>query len=161
MKRTNVIRTIAAFAAAACLAISLSARADDHEEEQPHLIWYQYAIYLLPGWEGDPVATATKLIEEKYDAYEVVDRFDEPPDRPQIVMTTLDDVPNRALSMSVKQIMKSAAIICSVPDERKAAAVQGSVEGPVTPDVPASILQQHQQTKLYLDPPAASLLKQS
>jgi len=71
---------------------------------------------------------------------------------------TLDDVPQQAISMSVRQILKSNAIICSVPDERKAKAVQAAVEGPVTPDVPASILQQHERTTLYLDEPAASLL---
>ena len=71
---------------------------------------------------------------------------------------TFDDVPKQAISMSVKQIMKSQAIACTVPDDRKANAVQGSVEGPVTPEVPASILQQHQDVTLFLDKPAASKL---
>ena len=71
---------------------------------------------------------------------------------------TLEDVPAQAISMSVKQIMKSKAIICSVPDERKAEAVKGSAEGDVTKMVPASILQQHQATWLYLDKDSASLL---
>lgn len=71
---------------------------------------------------------------------------------------TFDDVPKQAISMSVKQIMKSQAIACTVPDDRKANAVQGSVEGPVTADVPASILQQHQHVTLFLDKPAASKL---
>jgi len=67
---------------------------------------------------------------------------------------TLADVPSRAISMSVKQILKSRSLICSVPDARKATAVKNSVEGPVTPDVPASILQRHGQTRLFVDPPA-------
>lgn len=71
---------------------------------------------------------------------------------------TLADVPTRAISMSVRQIMKSAAIVCTVPDERKADAVQKSVEGPVTPAVPASILQRHPNLTLYVDDAAASLL---
>lgn len=71
---------------------------------------------------------------------------------------TLSDVPTRAISMSCRQIMKSARVICSVPDRRKARAVRMSVEGPVTPDVPASILQQHAGVSLYLDPESASLL---
>lgn len=71
---------------------------------------------------------------------------------------TFDDVPSNAISMSIRQIMKSLAIACTVPDERKAKAVQASVEGDVTPTVPASILQQHQNTNLFLDQPAASLL---
>jgi len=71
---------------------------------------------------------------------------------------SLDEVPTQAISMSVRQILKSSAIVCSVPDERKSIAVQGAVEGPITPDVPASILRQHPRTTLYLDRPAASRL---
>jgi glucosamine-6-phosphate deaminase len=74
---------------------------------------------------------------------------------------TFDDVPNQAISMSVRQIMKSGAIICTVPDERKAEAVRNSVEGQVTPQVPASILQRHERCTLFLDKPAASLMKKA
>lgn len=73
---------------------------------------------------------------------------------------TLADVPRQAISMSVRQIMKSQAIICSVPDQRKAKAVAACLEGPVTPTAPASILQRHEAAAIYLDPPAASLLTQ-
>jgi glucosamine-6-phosphate deaminase len=71
---------------------------------------------------------------------------------------TFEDVPRHAISMSVRQIMKSRAIVCTVPDQRKAEAVRNAVEGEVTPRVPASILQRHDQATLYLDAPAASLL---
>jgi glucosamine-6-phosphate deaminase len=71
---------------------------------------------------------------------------------------TLDDVPRRAISMSICQIMKSQAIVCSVPDRRKATAVRAALQGLITPAVPASILQQHPVATIYLDPPAASLL---
>ncbi len=71
---------------------------------------------------------------------------------------TFDAVPEKAISMSVRQIMKSGSIICTVPDERKAEAVRNSVEGEVSPEVPASILQQHGDCGLYLDGPGASLL---
>jgi glucosamine-6-phosphate deaminase len=74
---------------------------------------------------------------------------------------TLADVPTRAISMSIRQILKSAAIICTVPDQRKAQAVKNATEGPVTPQVPASILQRHDRVTVFLDPPAASLLKGS
>jgi len=74
---------------------------------------------------------------------------------------TFDDVPKQAISMSVRQIMKSGTIICTVPDDRKAEAVRNSVEGEVTPIVPASILQQHKQCTLYLDQPAARLLRKN
>ena len=72
---------------------------------------------------------------------------------------TFKDVPKRAISMSVRQILRSKTIICCALDDRKAAAVAASVEGPVTPDVPASILQQHPDTLLYLDQSAAANLQ--
>lgn len=75
--------------------------------------------------------------------------------------TTLDDVPKQAISMSCRQILKSTTIICSVPDRRKAEAVQKSLEGPVTPEVPASILQSHDGTTLFIDKSAAALLTSS
>ena len=93
-------------------------------------------------------------------AYLVVD-LDEACRRQQLGedwFPTLDDVPRRAISMSIRQIMKSEAIVCSVPDRRKAAAVRAAVEGPVTPQMPASILQLHRRATLYVDPPAAGLL---
>jgi glucosamine-6-phosphate deaminase len=71
---------------------------------------------------------------------------------------TFDDVPKRAISMSIQQIMKSKLIVCSVPDRRKAEAVRNSLKGPVTPDVPASILQKHANVTVYLDRASASLL---
>ena len=72
---------------------------------------------------------------------------------------SIAEVPERAISMSVHQILQSRRILCIVPDRRKAEAVRASVEGPVTPQVPASILQTHPDTTLYLDPESASLLR--
>ncbi|AMJ63214.1 glucosamine-6-phosphate deaminase [Bosea sp. PAMC 26642] len=106
--------------------------------------------------------------------------FNDPPadfdtDEPYIVVTldeacrqqqfgegwfpTFESVPERAISMSVRQIMKSALIVLSVSDERKAKAARDAIEGPVSPLHPASILQTHPNTMLFLDPPAASLLR--
>jgi glucosamine-6-phosphate deaminase len=70
----------------------------------------------------------------------------------------LEHVPTRAISMSVRRIMASRLVVCSVPDRRKAEAVRGTVLGPVTPAVPASILQQHPACHLHLDEHAAALL---
>lgn len=72
---------------------------------------------------------------------------------------TLEDVPQKAISMSIRQIMKSKTIICSVPDGRKARAVRNSLEEPVSQLVPASILTTHKDAYLYLDQKSASLLK--
>jgi glucosamine-6-phosphate deaminase len=74
---------------------------------------------------------------------------------------TLADVPRRAISMSISQILKAQRLIISVPDARKAKAVQAAVEGEVSPLFPASILQRHADCSLFLDPPAASLLARS
>jgi len=71
---------------------------------------------------------------------------------------TLDDVPRQAISMSIRQILKSERLVVTVPDERKAAAVAGALTGPVTPGCPASILQEHKHCAIYLDEPAASQL---
>ena len=72
---------------------------------------------------------------------------------------TLDDVPRRAISMSVRQIMKSAQIVCTVPDKRKAQAMKACLEQEVGPMVPASILRTHPSCHLFLDKESASLLK--
>jgi len=71
---------------------------------------------------------------------------------------TIDDVPQKAISMSIRQILKSKNIICSVPDERKAWAVEKSVNAEVTNEFPGSILQKHEHTWLFLDEGSASLL---
>ncbi|VAW20726.1 Glucosamine-6-phosphate deaminase [hydrothermal vent metagenome] len=71
---------------------------------------------------------------------------------------TLADVPEQAISMSISQIMKSRAIICTVPDLRKARAAKCAIEGPVSNLCPASILQEHKASFLFLDQDAASLL---
>ncbi|MGX5817685.1 glucosamine-6-phosphate deaminase [Chitinophaga lutea] len=72
---------------------------------------------------------------------------------------SLAEVPAQAISMSVRQIMLSKHIICSVPDKRKAQAIKDSVERPVSPAYPASILQGHASCGLYLDEASASLLE--
>jgi len=70
----------------------------------------------------------------------------------------LGDVPVKAVSMSVQQILKARDIICVVPDARKSVAVRDSVEGPISPRVPASVLQRHDRTTIFLDRESASLL---
>ena len=72
--------------------------------------------------------------------------------------SSLEAVPREAVSMSVRQIMKAKALLCSVPDARKATAVRDALEGPVTREVPASILQRHRACHVLLDAPAASKL---
>ena len=72
---------------------------------------------------------------------------------------TLDDVPREAISMTVRQIMKAAHIICTVPEKRKAQAIKVCLEGEIGPMFPASILRTHSSCHLFLDKESASLLK--
>ena len=74
---------------------------------------------------------------------------------------SFEDVPSQAISMSIKQITKSATIICTVPDERKAQAVKTALEGEITNLCPASILQTHANTFFFLDTAAARLLRKT
>ena len=68
------------------------------------------------------------------------------------------EVPRRAISMSVRQILKASEILAIVPDARKAPAVRACCEGAISPLAPASILQQHPNTTLFLDRDSAGLL---
>ncbi|QMU26968.1 glucosamine-6-phosphate deaminase [Adhaeribacter radiodurans] len=91
----------------------------------------------------------------------IIVELDEPCRRQQFGegwFQSMEEVPRQAISMSVKQIMKSKRIICSVPDSRKAEAVKNSLEQPVSTIYPASILQNHPDCKFYLDQASAFLL---
>ena len=71
---------------------------------------------------------------------------------------SLEHVPKIAISMSIRQIMKSRCIVVTVPEKRKAEAVRNTLQGSITPMCPASILQTHENCKVFLDEDAASLL---
>lgn len=75
--------------------------------------------------------------------------------------TSLDEVPAQAISMSIRQIMKSTHIIGSIPDERKAEAVKNTLTHPVTNMYPASILKEHSSCFLYLDKGSAKFVDTS
>jgi glucosamine-6-phosphate deaminase len=74
---------------------------------------------------------------------------------------TLDDVPAQAISMSIRQIMKSKHVICSVPGSRKAMAAKNTLEQTVNNLYPASILQLHPNCSFLLDASSAALLSES
>jgi glucosamine-6-phosphate deaminase len=71
---------------------------------------------------------------------------------------SFNEVPLRAISMSVKQILRSKNIVCSVPDSRKAIAVKNTLEKTLSNLYPASILQEHKNCMIYLDKDSAALL---
>jgi glucosamine-6-phosphate deaminase len=72
--------------------------------------------------------------------------------------SSIEEVPARAISMSIQQILKARNVLCVVPDQRKAEAVRNCLELEVSPLRPASILKRHGATTIYLDQESASLL---
>jgi glucosamine-6-phosphate deaminase len=73
--------------------------------------------------------------------------------------TSVSQVPESAISMSIRQVLKTREIICVVPDARKAEPVKATLEGPITPTVPASALREHPNVTMYLDSASAALLQ--
>ena len=71
---------------------------------------------------------------------------------------TLDDVPRKAISMSVRQIMKSRCIVNTVPDARKAHAVKMTFEEELSPMHPASVIRLHPDCHTFCDIAAAAEL---
>ena len=69
---------------------------------------------------------------------------------------SLEAVPEQAITMTVPAIVRAKTLVCTVPEARKAGAVRRALEGPVTPEVPASILQQHPDCRLFLDRASAA-----
>jgi len=94
------------------------------------------------------------------DPYLIVE-LDEACRRQQVMegwFSSVSEVPARAISMSIRQILKAEEIIAIVPDARKSLAVKACLEGDVTPVAPASILRTHPNSTIYLDVDSASLL---
>ncbi|MEO8820821.1 MAG: hypothetical protein ABI267_00185, partial [Ginsengibacter sp.] len=67
--------------------------------------------------------------------------------------------PHQAISMSIKQILKSKHIICSVPGTRKAGAVKNTLEKEISNQYPSTILRTHSNCIIYLDSDSASSLE--
>lgn len=70
----------------------------------------------------------------------------------------VEDVPTKALTMGIKSIMRSKQIILLAYGAAKAPIIKKLLEGPVSEDVPASVLQKHPQVTVIIDEAAASLL---
>lgn len=74
------------------------------------------------------------------------------------LFASVDEVPKQALSMGIKNIMQAKSIVMVVSGKNKAEAVKGMVNGEITPELPASVLQLHPFVTLVCDKDAASLL---
>lgn len=70
----------------------------------------------------------------------------------------IEDVPTTAISMGIGSIMKSKKVILIAYGEAKAEAIANTINGKMTTDVPASVLQKHPDVTIILDDAAASKL---
>jgi glucosamine-6-phosphate deaminase len=72
--------------------------------------------------------------------------------------TSPAEVPERAITMSVRQILNAKKIFCIVPEARKAETVRACFTGVISPLAPASILRTHPDVTVFLDEESAALL---
>ena len=72
---------------------------------------------------------------------------------------SIDEVPTSAVTMGLQSIMNARKIVLIATGKNKAEAVKGLLEGPITEDMPCSILRNHPNVTLYLDEDAYSLIK--
>ena len=97
---------------------------------------------------GTPIDSITHVVELEQNTREVNSRF----------FKSIDEVPTHAVTMGIKTIMNARSIILMAIGSSKADIVKAFIEGPVTTEVPASILQLHPDVTIYLDPEAAAKL---
>ena len=97
---------------------------------------------------GTPLDSVTHVVELTENTREVNSRF----------FSSLDEVPTHAVTMGIKTVMNARSIILLALGKSKAEIVKAFIEGPITTEVPASILQLHPFVEVYLDEAAASLL---
>ncbi|MCY6356528.1 glucosamine-6-phosphate deaminase [Clostridium sp. ZS2-4] len=91
---------------------------------------------------------ATHLVNLTQETIEANSRF----------FSSIEEVPTKAISMGIKTIMQSKKILLLANGVSKADAVYEMVKGKISPEVPASILQLHNDVTLVLDKEAASKL---
>jgi glucosamine-6-phosphate deaminase len=71
---------------------------------------------------------------------------------------SLEEVPARALTLTIPALFKVPKLIVSVPGIRKATSVRRALQEPISSNCPATILRTHPDVTLYLDPESASEL---
>ncbi|WP_235886320.1 glucosamine-6-phosphate deaminase [Paenibacillus cymbidii] len=74
---------------------------------------------------------------------------------------SLDDVPTRAMTMGIKSIMHASRVVLLAKGSHKAGIVRAALTGPVTPELPASVLQLHPRLTVLLDDEAAAGMAES
>jgi glucosamine-6-phosphate deaminase len=71
---------------------------------------------------------------------------------------SLQEVPQKAITLTIPAIVSSKFIYCMVPAPSKAEAVKRTLEGPISTDCPASILRKYENGILFLDSDSAKLV---
>lgn len=97
---------------------------------------------------GTPLSSVTHLVDLTENTIKDNSRL----------FASIDEVPKQALSMGIKNIMQAKSIVMVVSGKNKAKAVKGMIQGEITTDLPASILQLHPCVTVICDKDAASLL---
>lgn len=97
---------------------------------------------------GTPLESQTHVVTLTQNTREVNARF----------FASLDEVPTHAATMGVKTVMNARSVVLIATGAAKAEALRDTVCGPVTPEVPASVLQLHPRAYFFADEAAASLL---
>ena len=98
---------------------------------------------------GTPFDSQTHLVDLDQSTIEANARF----------FDKIEDVPTQAISMGIKNILDAKSILLFAYGPSKAEAIAGTVEGPVTENLPASSLQNHSDVTIIADAEALSLLK--
>ncbi|MGI6537482.1 MAG: glucosamine-6-phosphate deaminase [Caldicoprobacterales bacterium] len=97
---------------------------------------------------GTPFGSVTQVVDLTESTINANSRFFDSPDQ----------VPRQALSMGIKTIMQARRILLFAYGADKAEIIKEALKGPVTPEVPASVLQLHPDVSVFLDHEAASRL---
>ncbi len=97
---------------------------------------------------SDAFVPGTNCVDLTADTIEMNSRF----------FASADEVPKRALTMGIRAIMQAKKILMVVNGENKAEILERAFFGPVTPAVPASILQLHPDVVVCADAPAMAIL---
>ena len=74
---------------------------------------------------------------------------------------SVEEVPTQAYTMGIQTIMKAKKILVIVNGAGKGEIVKKAFFGPVTPEVPASILQMHTDVTVIADETACAMLEQA
>ncbi len=98
---------------------------------------------------GSPRDSRTRVVELDEITRQANSRF----------FSSIDEVPGQALSMGIGTINEAREIMLLASGENKADAIAKTLEGPVTEEVPASLLRDHANVTFILDKAAASKLR--